>query len=260
MSEPNTVKNSTLARHWNVSQAYVSKLRRPTERGGKAMPAFSTLAEADNWRAVNAPPNSPQSFSQNSTERGKKNGGAFGTTTERRKNNATNGHGKIVDITQFLLRGAGEDFDALMIRQAEEKPQIASGLCDLACAGGNSAEISAALKNWHEAAKASAAVRGSFLDLQEKTRALLPLDEVMDIAGTELQAVRQAMDKLGERYAAAANPENPTLAKQVIDGAVDKIYAQLDRVRARLQKELAPAAAPAEPDQSAEATDEAVAS
>lgn len=239
MSELKPVNNSTLARHWNVSAPYVSKLKRPVAEGGKAMPDFLTVADADVWRAVHAPPKSPQSFAQNSTEGGKKNGGVSGTTTRSDKTNATHTRAKLIDITQFIKRGEGVDFDTLMIRQAEHVPQIAFGLYELACQGGNSAEISAANKNWHESAKASAAVRSSFLELQEKTRALLPLDEVMDIVSTELQPVRQAMQKIGERFAAAANPDNPALAKQVIDAAIDKIFAQLDRTSARLEKELA---------------------
>lgn len=246
MSEPKPLTNAALASHWGTSRPYVSKLKRAIADGGKAMPEFFSTEEADTWRAVNAPAKPTQSFAQNSTESGKNIGGASGTTTRRGKNNER-ARAPIIDVTEIIRRGAGKDFDSLMIQQAEHVPQIAYGLYELACGRGNSAEISFANKNWHEAAKAAAAVRASFLELQEKTRALITLDEVMDIVGTEMQPARAAFRKLGERHASAANPENPELAHRVIDAAVDKVFAQLDATLARLQKELAAPAVASDP-------------
>lgn len=255
MSELKPVKKAELARHWHVSPPYVTKISRPIAEGGKAMPEFVTLAEADNWRAVHAPPKNPrpsgQGLGENLTVASKKNVGSPVTTTARTPpqggtvTTTPTTAPRNVDVESFIRRDT--DFDSLMIEQAEHVPQMAYGLFRLACSGANSAEISAAAKNWHEAAKASASVRGGFLELQEKNRALLPLDEVMDILGIELQAVRVAFLKAGERIASAANPADPALAQRIIDAYIEKILAQLDFVEARTAKELAPPASVASP-------------
>ena len=95
----------------------------------------------------------------------------------------------------------------------------------------------------HEASDAAAYVRERFLGLQEKSRTLLPLDEVMDVVGTELQAVRQALSKLGELCANDANPADPAVARRVIDAAVDNICARFGLLLNRAQRELAAPAA-----------------
>ena len=192
------------------------------------------IEEADAWRAVNAPPKVGKSVA------------GLGETAEKQRASSLlspqilkkRERSRLIDVKSFIE--TGEDFDQLMIGHAENVPQVAYGLYLLACQEGAPGEISAATKNWHEAAKAGAAIRTEFLDLQERTRALIQLDIVLDIIGTELQAVRAALLKLGERCANDANPQDPGKARTVIDAAVDRIFTQMSSIAERVQKETAP--------------------
>ena len=244
MSEPKPLTGAELARHWGVSKALVSRFK-----AEKRMPPFTSREEADAWRAVNAPPRAKAGRPEADAVSPNGEGGvgkiadSFPTTGSGTEAKGAGEEGaEVIDVRTFIQRD--RDFDVLMIEQAEDVPQIAYGLYVRACQKGNPSEISAANKNWHESAKAAKAVRDDFLELQERTRALIPVDLVMDIVGTELQAVRSAFLKLGERTANAANPADPACAKAAIDAAVDEIFRKLDAALERTAKELpGPAAA-----------------
>lgn len=252
------------------------------------MPDFASLAEADAWRAVNAPPKISAATSSDSSNQSrdaaKKIADSLTNTTgvkggdggeeakgkrsgERSPANTDEGEAfalsedasrdpsaaetrkraaaalkndappEVIDVRAFITPGA--DFETLMISQAEEVPQVARGLFMRACARGNPSEISAANRNWHESAKSAYAVRADFIELQEKTRALISIDDVRDVLGTELQAGRSAFLKLGERIAGKVNPADPLAAKAIIDAAVDEIYLRLDAALDRAVAQLA---------------------
>jgi hypothetical protein len=226
MSEEKPIRNADLARHWRCSPAYITKLKHAASAGGKGMPDFTSLEEADTWRSVHAPPKPGNHPSLNGDHGGGKNSDIGSTTTGKDKPRGLSD--KIIDIAQFIR--SGKNFESMMIEDAEHVPQIAFGLFELASKEGNSSEISAASKNWHECSKAAAAVRNEFLDLQERTGALISLDETMDVIGMELQAVRGGLLKLGERLANQANPQDPALARRVIDLGVDGIFRQIEAV------------------------------
>jgi hypothetical protein len=251
MSEPFWIKPSDLAHHWGCSAANVSNL---VKRHG--MPRFTSLAEADAWRAVHAPARKrPESSPKNGVEGGEKTRGVLppttGTTANRNtatsagpafggKQSAADGAGapERIDVAQFIDRNA--DFDALMIEHAEQAPQIAFGLLKRKMADGEPGAISAATKNWHEAAKAAADVREKFVALQRETRALIHIDDVESVVGQDLQEIRTQLVRLGVKIGPTANPANPELATRVIDAAVDRITARFAGVRERVRAELAP--------------------
>jgi hypothetical protein len=141
-------------------------------------------------------------------------------------------------LMREIVGGGGADFLQTMIRQSEAMPQIAHAAYLRAVARGNSAEISAAIKNWHESMKAAAAARDEFITQQEKLRELLPLAPVLDVLGSELQALRTRLLKLGELIAKAANPGDPELARKAIDAGVDEIFAQMSAIEQRMPKEI----------------------
>ncbi len=225
-------------------------------------PAFTSYEQADAWRAENAPPRKTHKASlKNSAEDGEKNARSSDTTRDSKAKQPGAehaGHGDddeaaddapaaelreraargfvYIDVEKFIRKDC--DFDSLMIEQAERVPQIAFGLLELKQKTGAAGAIAAATENWSQAVKQAASVRAQFLDLQERTRALIQLDQVMDIVGTELQALRTALLKLGERTAARANPENPAVAQAAIDAAVDDVFRQTQVLLARTKKEL----------------------
>jgi hypothetical protein len=256
MSEEKPIRKADLARHWRVSPPYITKLVKK-----KGMPCFTDLASADAWRAVNAPPKPSnqkpiEASMENGIEADKKIAVFSGTTKAPESKQApgpesasgtpqglppnTNPPAEVIDVLAFIR--TDKDFDALMIEQAERVPQIAYGLFLRASNRCNPAEIAAANKNWHESAKAAAAVRGEFLSLQERTGTLIPLDRVMDIVGTEMQALRAALAKFGERCGPIANPADPLLAQRAIDAGIDRLLQLMVSVESRAAKELAPPA------------------
>lgn len=243
--------NAELAAHWSVSLPYLTKLKKPAP-AGKGMPDFTDLDTADRWRALHAPPRGRRSFGKNRVENpphprtpqdvGTENEGATGAglPANNDRKAGSSGGGEVINIGRFIRKTG--DFDGLMLRQAEEVPQIAFGLLKLAAAKNDTVEVSAQLKNWGDAGKVSGAVREKFLETQEKSRALLSLDEVEDIVGTGLQELRNAMLKHDDRVAAALVPHLPAeqlaLVRRAVAEDIDMIFRKMDAVPDRTRREL----------------------
>lgn len=236
------------------------------------MPVFTSLADADAWRAVHAPPRkTPQASPKIPAESAKNSAGFPGTTTTAApkgaapagftlepdpagpaataKSRAAAARAllakpapppppppEVIDVASFVAKQA--DFDALMIEHAERVPQITYGLLVRASGRGEPGAISAATKNWHESAKAAADVREKFIAIQRETRALIPIDDVENVVATELREVGKFLRKLGTRAGPAANPADPVLAVRVIDAAVDELLALFAATVARTRLEL----------------------
>lgn len=233
MDTPIKIKPSALARHWAVSKAYVSQLT----TGPKKMPAFTTLADADAWRALNAPPKPAlESVRTSSDDAPSQKKNRVPTPPQQSRKENAHGGCEVVDIDPFINRAG--DFDLLMVQDAEAMPKIARGLFDRACRANNLAEIANLLKIWAEAAGKAADARQRYLDLMERKRLLVNVDDVFDIVGSELQPLRSSMLKLGMRAASKANPANPQLAQTVIDSAVDDIFKNLDNGLDLARREL----------------------
>jgi hypothetical protein len=245
VSDEKTIRPAELARHWNVSKAYVSKLINK-----KGMPPVTDFKDADAWRALNAPSKPALEVARAAQDQSKspKNGRDLSHPQHSagKDSPATEG-GDVVDIAPFIARGG--DFDAMMVSDAEAMPKIARGLFDRACGRMNVAEIASFLKIWADAAGKASDARQQFLDIQERKRGLISLDEVMDIVGTELQAVRSSLLKLGARIASKANAADPALAQSVIDGEIDSILRNLSTGMELAQTELAEGKAGPESDE-----------
>src|SRR5690625_4343083 len=199
-----TLRAVDLARHWNVSRSYISKLRKE-----KQMPDFATSAEADTWRQLHASP---------ANKRGR---------PSSPKNDAENNHFSSasetspIDLQDFV--SSDQEFDTLMIRHAEEVPQIAYGLYRRAAEKGDPIIVAQQVKNWGEASKQAAAVRRQFLEIKQRTGELLPIDETMNIVGVTLGGIISGLARLPHRCAKEANPEDPARAQAAIAAAVDRI-------------------------------------
>ena len=225
-------KPSEIARHWGVRPSYVSNLK------ARGMPVFESLEAADVWRAEHAP------------ARGRRNT-SFATTPTTLEgmpaapHECGEGHRKpprqppaMIDITRFVA-APGTDFDALMVQQAETAVQVAHGLYLEACASQEAVRISAALKNWNEAARCAADIRERFMGLQEKAKLLAPIDRIMDVVGQQLQDLRNFLVDQGARIAPDANPTDPALAKRIIDGDVDQVFARISAIDSAVREEIA---------------------
>jgi hypothetical protein len=234
MNDPKPISRADLARHWKVSPPYVSKLGRSIAEGGKAMPEFFSIAEADSWRTRNCPPRPEFEAHRNSTNNPPPSAGKIAQSKtpqqpsgrESPPETPPSPPERTIDVMPFVDHGA--DFTSLMIRQAKEVPQIAHGLWKDACRRQSHSEIDRTLSTWTDAAKAAAGILNDYLELQEKSKALIPIDVVMDIVGTELQAIRTRMLKFGEQVGPKANPDNPILAVTVINTAIDDLFKSFE--------------------------------
>lgn len=251
------IRKADIARHWKVSPAYVTILLRRRRPPGGPDITFLSLEEADAWRAVNAPPNpaseirrqssskigvddaEKKSRTQNHPPQDSINNGNGGGNGGIGGGDASGGiGGGAIDINALTGADTDVDFDTAMIRHAEAVPRVAYGLYIRACAGGNAVEIANATRNWAEATKQAAVVRERFLAVQEKSRALIPLDLVMDIVGNELQPLRSLLLTLDERCAVAANPADPAQAKAAIRNGVDDVFRAMSTAEKRIHAEV----------------------
>lgn len=227
-----TVKPAELARHWGVGPSYVSNLR------GRGMPDFESFEAADLWRLEKCPP------------RARRNGRCSATSTApgvvvvenspQHHNNTGQGRAPLepIDTRQFLA-AAGADFDALMVKQAEDTAQIAHGLYLKACERQDVVAIAGALRNWNEAARQAADVRERFMGMQQKAKLLAPVDKIMDVIGVQLQEVRLMLTGMGARIGPDANPSDPSLAQRIIDAEIDRVFAQLATATEEIQDKAA---------------------
>lgn len=189
------------------------------------MPEFRTAKEAADWYA------SRRQRSVGGEQGGGSNGSGYGSTPTAGGDNSV----EILSLDDIMAQLQTGSFDELMVEHAERVPVAAYNLYLQAVRAGNDAQVSQRIKNWGEASKQASAVREKFVELQEKTGQLLPMDIMLDVVGEVLQAIVYAMDTLGSKYAAKANPENPELAKDVLNKAADEIKQRIleseDRVR-----------------------------
>jgi hypothetical protein len=64
------------------------------------------------------------------------------------------------------------------------------------------------------------------------------MDIMLDVVGEILQALVYALDTLDSKYAKKANPENPELAKAVLNKAADEIKQRVLESEERVRSEV----------------------
>lgn len=230
----NAIRPVDLARHWGTGRGYVSNLRR------NGMPDFESLEAADAWRTENAPPRGRRIASPSATSTAM--GVAAGKTSFGNNNNASERRREppeMIDTAAFLVRATDVDFDALMVRRAEDAALVADGLYRRACALGDPVRISGALKNLNEATRHAADMRERFMGLQQSAKLLAPVDKILDVIGTQLKEVQLLLTGMGARCGPDANPADPLLAQRIIDAEIDRIFAQLASAEAVIRDEAA---------------------
>jgi hypothetical protein len=191
------------------------------------MPEFRTQKEAREWYAGRKMRNSGVSFpAQMGKVAGSANGGGCDSAAD------------FTPLNEMMAKVRNGDFDAIMVEHAEQVPVAAYDLYLQATRAGNDAQVSVRIKNWGEASKQAAAVREKFIELQEKTGQLLPMDIMLDVVGTILQAIVSSLDTMGSRIAKQANPENPDLALRVINEAIDEVKGRVNESKARVKAEI----------------------
>lgn len=203
------IKAQTIAEHWGVSAGYISQLKK-----NKGMPAFHSLEQADAWRAANCAP----------SRKGKQKASAADPAPA-------------LDLDKYTGEASG-DFVIDMLGFVENAARVAYARYMAVMEAGQDHLVASSLKNFSEATKQAAALRENFLELQEKAGDLLPVDIILDVTFTILQALDSSLDGFGRRYAKSANPENPELALQVMNDGIDKVKKRLAESRERITGEI----------------------
>lgn len=211
-----------IAKAWGTSPQYVSKVRGQCSRSGEPMPDFRTAKEAKAWYA---------------SRRQRSPGDPVGEAPAPVAGGLCDG-AEILSLSEMVARLENEDFDEIMVEHAQRVPIAAYRLYLQAVEAGNDTQVSQRIKNWGEAAKQAAAIREKFIEVQERNGQLLSLDIVMDVVGGLLQALVQALDTGGQKYAKRANPENPAVAQAAIHAFVDDIKRRVCESEARIREEV----------------------
>ncbi|MEM0966112.1 MAG: hypothetical protein AAGJ81_08200 [Verrucomicrobiota bacterium] len=204
------IQGKELAKHWGVSPAMVSKLK-----SKKNMPAFSSLDQADEWARKHHPAIL---------------NGSVGVTAP----------GVIINFEEIKAGAEGKEFEDVILGHAEEIPLIAHRLYQQAAEQGSVHRLTQSLDLWNKSAKVAGEQRLQWLAIQEKSGMLLDLDRVLDVVGNVFQPHRSELLTLPSAIAVEANPENPGLAKAVIEKAIqailEKTTDRLKSVRPQFEK------------------------
>ncbi|MEO0797177.1 MAG: hypothetical protein AAFX93_18645 [Verrucomicrobiota bacterium] len=222
------VRGADLARYWDVERSYICQLYArkgmPRNPDNKRQSGFRTLAEADAWRAQNAP------------------------AIPRRKEAARVSKGSDKPVHDSKLQLAvidpgslpddPRDFADIMLDNAKKTARLAQAMFDQAVSKGDHASVTYAMKNLNEANKNASSACERWLEIQLQQRSAINLDEVMSVVGGILQEVRRYLIKQGEQYCREVNPDNPDHARNVIDAKNDEFFALMDGMMGRIDEEL----------------------
>ena len=87
----------------------------------------------------------------------------------------------------------------------------------------------AAVQGWGEAKKRVSEAEMEHARFEEVTRVLVRMDEVREVFGKWLGAIRNLMDAMPSSLAARANPSDPECAKRAIQDGIDQIFVTIQK-------------------------------
>jgi hypothetical protein len=87
----------------------------------------------------------------------------------------------------------------------------------------------AAVQGWGEAKKRVAEAEMEHARWEETNRITLRMDEVREVFGKWLGAIRNLMDAMPSSLAARANPSDPECAKRAIQEGIDQIFVTIQK-------------------------------
>jgi len=193
------IKQKELCEKWGLTKGAISQMV-------KAGMPLTSEADASRWRLINQKkPSRVQPILKplaNSSEQSDPSDFA-----ESLKSETTNGR---------LIRA----------RRAE---LVAYSLVGRAYRDGNPVALRAAIQGWGEAKKRVAEAEMEHARFEEVTRVLVRMDEVREVFGKWLGAIRNLMDAMPSSLAARANPSDPECAKRAIQEGIDQIFVTIQK-------------------------------
>ena len=187
-----------IAEKWGISRARVCTMVK------NGMP-ITSISEAEKWKLINQkrPGRAKAILSQsiNSSE--------TSATLDAESQRSETPLGR-------LIRGKKAELVAysLVVQSAKERNPVA---------------MRAAVQGWGEAKKRVAEAEMEHARFEEVTRVLVRMDEVREVFGKWLGAIRNLMDAMPSSLAARANPSDPECAKRAIQEGIDQIFVTIQK-------------------------------
>jgi hypothetical protein len=192
------IRQIDLALKWNVSKAAISKLV-------KAGMPLTSVSDAERWKLANQKRVSKTEISsippQNSSEPSKE------LDAESYKSTSSLGR----------------------LNRAKQAEVVAYSLVATAATNKNPVAMRSAVQGWGEAKKRVAEAEMEHARFGEVTRVLVRMDEVREVFGKWLGAIRNLMDAMPSSLATRANPSDPECAKRAIQEGIDQIFVTIQK-------------------------------
>jgi hypothetical protein len=115
------------------------------------------------------------------------------------------------------------------LHRARRAEVVAYSLVQRATNERNPVAMRAAVQGWGEAKKRVAEAEMEHARFEEVTRVLVRMDEVREVFGKWLGAIRNLMDAMPSSLAARANPSDPECAKRAIQEGIDQIFVTIQK-------------------------------
>jgi len=115
------------------------------------------------------------------------------------------------------------------LNRAKQAEVVAYSLVATASKNKNPIAMRSAVQGWGEAKKRVAEAEMEHARFEEVTRVLVRMDEVREVFGKWLGAIRNLMDAMPSSLAARANPSDPECAKRAIQEGIDQIFVTIQK-------------------------------
>ena len=192
------IRQIDLALKWNVSRAAISKLV-------KAGMPLTSVSDAERWKLANQKRVSKVEISSTPSQ----------TSSEPLKDSDAESY----KSTSSLGR----------LNRAKQAEVVAYSLVATAATNKNPVAMRSAVQGWGEAKKRVAEAEMEHARFEEVTRVLVRMDEVREVFGKWLGAIRNLMDAMPSSLAARANPSDPECAKRAIQEGIDQIFVTIQK-------------------------------
>ena len=115
------------------------------------------------------------------------------------------------------------------LHRARRAELVAYSLVQRATNERNPVAMRSAVQGWGEAKKRVAEAEMEHARFEEVTRVLVRMDEVREVFGKWLGAIRNLMDAMPSSLASRANPSDPECAKRAIQEGIDQIFVTIQK-------------------------------
>ena len=115
------------------------------------------------------------------------------------------------------------------LNRAKQAEVVAYSLVVTAANSKNPVAMRAAVQGWGEAKKRVAEAEMEHARWEEVNRVTIRMDEVREVFGKWLGAIRNLMDAMPSSLAARANPSDPECAKRAIQEGIDQIFVTIQK-------------------------------